>query len=80
MLKGELNEDNEITEVMKKVAKGDMRVVVEVAKADIMGALIRLKREVAPEMKMTFILAHESWMVSEPFHLVYIVRMLMLDC
>jgi hypothetical protein len=66
LLKGEVNEDNEITEVMKKVAKGDMRVLVDVAKADIMGALIRMKREVAPDMKMTFILAHESWMVSDP--------------
>jgi hypothetical protein len=55
---------------MKKVAKGELRLVVEVTKADIMGALVRLKREVAPEMKMTFVGAHESWMVSFSFLLV----------
>ena len=49
---------------MKKVAKGETRLVVEVTKADIMGALIRLKRDVAPEMKMIFMGGHESWMVS----------------
>ena len=64
MLLGELDEVNEITEVMKKVSKGELRLVVEVTKADIMAALVRMKREVAPEMKMTFVGAHESWMVS----------------
>jgi hypothetical protein len=59
-----LDEVNEITEVMKKVKEGEMRVVVEVTKADIMAALVRMKRDVAPKMKMTFIGAHESWMVS----------------
>jgi transcription antitermination factor NusA-like protein len=64
LLKGEVDESNEITEVMKKVAKGEVRLVVEVTKADIMGALVRMKRDVAPDMKMTFIGGHESWMVS----------------
>jgi hypothetical protein len=62
-----MDETNEITEVMKKVAKGEMRLVVEVTKADIMGALVRMKRDVAPDMKMTFIGGHESWMVSTFF-------------
>ena len=48
---------------MKKVAEGDLRIVVEVSKADIIAALIRLKREVAPKMKITLLGAHESWMV-----------------
>jgi len=64
LLLGELDEVNEITEVMKKVSKGEMRLVVEVTKADIMATLVRMKRDVAPEMKMTFVGAHESWMVS----------------
>jgi hypothetical protein len=64
LLLGQLEESNGITEAMKKVAKGELRLVVEVTKADIMGALVRLKREAAPEMKMTFVGAHESWMVS----------------
>ena len=62
-----MDESNEITEVMKKVAKGETRLVVEVTKADIMGALIRMKRDVAPEMKMIFMGGHESWMVSTFF-------------
>ena len=64
LLNGELDESNEITKVMQEVKKGEMRLVVEVTKADIMAALVRLKRDVAPEMKMTFIGGHESWMVS----------------
>jgi hypothetical protein len=64
LLLGELDEVNEITKVMKKVSKGELRLVVEVTKADIMAALVRMKRDVAPDMKMTFVGAHESWMVS----------------
>jgi len=64
LLNGELDETNEITRVMQEVKKGEMRLVVDVTKADIMAALVRLKRDVAPEMKMTFIGGHESWMVS----------------
>ena len=45
------------------VADGELRLVVEVSKADIIAALVRLKREVAPEMKITLLGAHESWMV-----------------
>lgn len=63
LLLGELDETNEITEAMKKAAKGELRLVIQVTKADIMGALVRLKREVAPKIKMTFVGAHESWMV-----------------
>ena len=64
LLSGESGEEDEITEAMQKVASGDLRIVVQVTKADTMGALVRLKREVASEMKMTFIGAHEAWMVS----------------
>jgi hypothetical protein len=64
LLRGESDEVNEITEAMKKVAKGELRLVIDVTKADIMGALVRLKREVAPKVQMTFVGAHESWMVS----------------
>lgn len=63
LLQGELDHSNEITRAMKKVADGELRIVVEVSKADIIAALIRLKREVAPKMKITLLGAHESWMV-----------------
>lgn len=63
LLLGELDHSNEITRAMGKVAEGDLRLVVEVSKADIIAALIRLKREVAPGMKITLLGAHESWMV-----------------
>lgn len=64
LLLGELEHQNEITEAMKKVAKGELRVVIEVSKADIIASLVRLKRDVAPDMKITLLGAHESWLVS----------------
>jgi hypothetical protein len=54
--------------VVKEVKRGERRLVVEVAKADVMAAMVRLKRDVAPGMKMTFLGAHESWMVSDLRH------------
>ena len=64
LLLGELDHDNEITAAMKQVAKGELRLVIEVSKADIIAGLVRLKRDVAPDMKITLLGAHESWMVS----------------
>lgn len=63
LLLGEEDEESELTRAMESVAKGEMRVVVHVTKADVMAALVRLKRNVAPEMRMTFLGAHEAWMV-----------------
>lgn len=63
LLDGETDEDNEVTKALQKVANGELTVVVAVEGADIMSALVRLKKEVAPKMKMTFLGAHESWLV-----------------
>jgi hypothetical protein len=49
--------------LFKKVAKGDLVLVVEVDKADIMANLVRLKSEFTG-LKMTFVGAHEAWLVS----------------
>jgi imidazolonepropionase-like amidohydrolase len=63
LLSGEYEDKTELTRVFKGVAKGDQVLVVDVNKADIMAALIRLKREF-PSVRMTFEGGHESWMVS----------------
>lgn len=64
LLLGEVGEYSELTQAMESVAKGEMRLVVQVSKADVMAALVRLKKEVAPQMRMTFLGGHEAWMVS----------------
>lgn len=70
LLLGGLDVDNQITRAMKKVVAGKLRLVVAVDKADIMASLIRLKEAVAPEMKLTFLGAHESWLVGPTsFHI-----------
>ncbi|KAK4684354.1 hypothetical protein P7C73_g5825, partial [Tremellales sp. Uapishka_1] len=65
LLLGESGAKTELTRAFKDVAKGKLRVVVEVSNADHMGALVRLKREVAPDMKMTFLGGHEAWLVAD---------------
>lgn len=64
LLLGEEDEETELTRAMESVAKGELRLVVHVSKADVMAALVRLKKEIAPQMKMTFLGGHEAWMVS----------------
>jgi hypothetical protein len=66
LLSGELNDEehSEIVNVVKDVKHGMRRLVVTVNKADSMAALVRLKRDVAPGMKMTFLGGAEAWMVS----------------
>jgi imidazolonepropionase-like amidohydrolase len=63
LLSGEYPEKTELTRLFKKVAKGDLVLVVEVDKADIMANLVRLKSEFTG-LKMTFVGAHEAWLVS----------------
>lgn len=63
LLAGKIAEVSEVTEVMGAVAKGQLQVVVEVNKADTIAALIRLKREVAPDMRITILGGAESWLV-----------------
>lgn len=64
LLKGEYEGSGEIVEAFTEVSKGNLRLVVNVGKADEMAALVALKEEVAPKMGMTFLGAEESWMVS----------------
>lgn len=63
LLKGEVEEETELTDLFKKVHQGAIRLVIEVHKADVMAALIRLKKEVGGHVKMTFLGGFESWMV-----------------
>ncbi|ORY35366.1 hypothetical protein BCR39DRAFT_509101 [Naematelia encephala] len=65
LLQGKVEEETEVTEALQKVAKGELRLVVDVNKADIIAALVRLKKEVAPKMKLTLLGAAESWMLAE---------------
>ena len=64
LLLGETDEDNEVTRAMSSVASGDLRLVVDVNKADSIAALVRLKKEVAPGMKLTILGGTEAWLVS----------------
>ena len=64
LLSGEYPEKTELTRLFQRVAKGDLVLVVEVDKADIMANLIKLKNEFS-NLKMTFVGAHESWLVSQ---------------
>lgn len=64
LLSGEYPEKTELTRLFKSVSKGEMVLVVEVDKADIMANLIRLKSEFSG-LKMTFVGAHESWMIAD---------------
>ena len=63
LLNGEYSEKTELTKLFKNVARGDVVIVADVRKADIMASLILLKREF-PSVRMTFEGAHEAWLVS----------------
>lgn len=65
LLAGELELDNELTDVISEVKHGERRLVVSVEGADHMAALVRLKRDSAPGMKMTFLGAQESWLIAD---------------
>jgi len=56
-------ETSEIVKEIKSVKRGERRLVVEVDKADVIAAVIRLKREVAPGARITILGGTESWMV-----------------
>ena len=60
----EEEETSEIVREIKSVKRGERRLVVEVNKADVIAAVIRLKREVAPGARITILGGTESWMVS----------------
>ncbi|WVN90229.1 uncharacterized protein L203_105465 [Cryptococcus depauperatus CBS 7841] len=65
LLKGQVKGQSDVVEAFKKVTNGELRLVIEVSSADTMSALIRLKRSVGQKVKLTFIGAHEAWLVAQ---------------
>jgi hypothetical protein len=65
LLLGETAEKTEIARVFKKIAKGEITLVVNVNKADIMSHLILLNKEIGNNLKMTFEGAHEAWILAD---------------
>lgn len=55
----------ELAEAFKRVASGDLRLVVAVSSADQIAALIRVKRDVGHKVKLTLFGAHEAWMLAD---------------
>lgn len=64
LLLGDVEGHTEVVRAFKKVANGELRLVVEVSSADVISALVRLKREVGRKVKITILGGHESWLVS----------------
>ena len=64
LLLGELGDNTELKKEVHAVKRGYKRLVVEVNRADVMAAMVRMKRDVAPGMAMTFMGGAEAWMVS----------------
>ncbi|OCF30643.1 amidohydrolase [Kwoniella heveanensis BCC8398] len=65
LLLGDVQEETELSEVLKEVAKGKLRLVVNVDKADSIATLIRLKNEVAHKAKITVLGGQEAWLVAD---------------
>ncbi|ORY32152.1 hypothetical protein BCR39DRAFT_479328 [Naematelia encephala] len=65
LLLGKAEQDTEVGEVLQKVASGEKPVVVVTDKADVMAGLVRLKRKVAPKMKISLLGALESWLIAD---------------
>ena len=64
LLTADNNNETESWDVIRQVKRGERRVVVHVNKADSIAGLIRLKRDVAPGMKVAILGGAESWLVS----------------
>jgi hypothetical protein len=58
-------EKSDLQRYFKKIARGDIPLVVAVHRADLMASLLNLKREVAPGMKMVFEGATEAWLIAQ---------------
>jgi hypothetical protein len=56
-------EKSDLQRYFRKVARGDIPLVVAVNRADLMASLLNLKKEVAPGMKMVFEGAAEAWLI-----------------
>jgi imidazolonepropionase-like amidohydrolase len=56
---------DELHAAFKRAAKGDLRIVAHTHSADVIAALIRLKRDAAPKLKLTVLGGHEAWLVAD---------------
>ncbi|ORX38692.1 hypothetical protein BD324DRAFT_621954 [Kockovaella imperatae] len=59
----ELRPETELEKELHAVKRGYRRLVVECNRADIMASVIRLKRDWAPGMQLTFLGGAEAWMI-----------------
>ena len=57
-------EKSELQRYFRKIARGDIPLVVAVNRVDLMASLLHLKKEVAPGMKMVFEGAAEAWLIA----------------
>ncbi|WVR07370.1 hypothetical protein IAU60_004411 [Kwoniella sp. DSM 27419] len=65
LLTGQVDDDSELVEAFKQIAKGKLRLVIDVNKADSIATLVRLKKEVADKAKITIFGGQESWLVAD---------------
>lgn len=55
----------ELAEAFKRVASGDLRLIVQVSSADQIAALIRVKRQDSKKLRLTIFGSEESWMLAD---------------
>ncbi|KAL1409547.1 hypothetical protein Q8F55_003531 [Vanrija albida] len=60
-----VSEDNELGRAFEDAATGKLRLVVGANSADHIGALLRIKRDVAPALKLTIFGGAESYMLAD---------------
>lgn len=60
-----LKASDELHDAFKSAAAGNLRLVISTHSADAIATLIRVKREVAPKLKLTIVGGFESWMLAE---------------
>ncbi|WOO79550.1 uncharacterized protein LOC62_02G003073 [Vanrija pseudolonga] len=58
-------EDNELGQAFVDAAEGKLRLVVNANSADHIGALVRIKRDVAPALKLTIFGGAEAYMLAD---------------
>lgn len=64
LLSGKDDKEDELHKAFDRAAAGKLRLVVATHNADVISALVRLKRDVAPKLKLTILGGHESWLVA----------------
>lgn len=65
LLMDETTEKSDLQRYFRKIAQGDVPLVVAVNRVDLMASLLNLKKEVAPGMKMVFEGAAEAWLIAD---------------